>query len=205
MELSTLLMVGQTVSNALTAPSKTKSAKKVASYQKQMADTAYKYNKKQIQDAYGKAYKNSLTSYALELAGIADERAQVQSQLNVMASQQGVNVAESSVSGDMERQLDFEFNKGLQDLETSNMNQLANLVSGMTAQQIGLDNMYSQQTYSIDKAVTTVEDKSREDLFGSILNLGVKGFEDYSSFTSRKESNTLGDWFTSFNFGGGKK
>lgn len=204
MELSTILMVAQTVSEALSMPGKIKSAKRVAGYQKQMAETAYKYNKKQIQDAYGKAYKQSLSNYALELNGITAERENVQSQLNVMASQQGVNLASSSVEGDMERQLDFEFNKGLQDLETSNINQLSNLVSGMTAQQIGLDQSYSNQIATIGKAVDLVEQKSTEDLFSSMLQLGTKGFEDYSDFTSRKESNTLGDWFTSFNFGGGK-
>lgn len=201
MELSTILMVAQTANKVIGGLQKKKGAGKVAKYQKETADQYYKYNKGQLNNAYEKSFKSMMTGYAYERANMAEEYSNVRSKINTMASQQGVNVSDSSVKDDMNNRLDYEYEANLQNLMTSNINQISTMVSNMTAQQIQLDQSYANQINTIDKAVNAVDDKVKEDIFGSILNLGVKGFDDYTDYSSRnKDENTLGKWFLDFSW-----
>lgn len=202
--MSTILYGAQVANNLLTGGSKSKSAKKIAGKQKEMAKDALLYNRGQLEKYYNDAISSTMTQYAEQRAGMADQYLEMSSQINSMISAQGINLANSSVEDDMNNRLDFEYEINLQNATTNTVNQMANIVAGVTAQEIKLQQQYENNVYSIDNAVTKAENESKDKLYQSIFNFGAKAFDDYGSFSSRKEGNDLGAWFTSFNFGGGK-
>lgn len=199
MNFSTALMFGQTVSGIISAPGKIKGASKVAKTQKQTLEKYYSYNKAQIQKAYDNGFKNIMNNHISSRNNLIEQNNEVQSQINIKTSQQGMNISESSFKDDVNNQLDFEFKVGLQDMFKSQTNQIANLVAGMTTQQLQLENQYMGQLNTITDIEDSVNKKVQADMFGNILNLGVKGFEDYESFKSTNEESNFGSWLTSFN------
>lgn len=199
MNFSTAIMFGQTASGILSAPSKIKGAKKVAESQKKTLDKYYQYNKAEIQKAYDNGFKNIMNNHISSRNNLIDQNKDVQSQINLKTSQQGINISESSFKDDINNQLDFEFKVGLQDMVKSQTNQIANLVAGMTAQQLQLEQQYTGSLNTISDIEDNVTKKAQADIFGNILNLGVKGFEDYSGFTSTNDTGNFGSWLTSFN------
>ncbi|MGL5714302.1 MAG: hypothetical protein ACRCX2_14875 [Paraclostridium sp.] len=199
MNLSTALMFAQAGSSIIGAPSKIRGAKKVAKAQRHTLEKYYQYNKGEIERAYDNGFKNMMNNHILNRNALTEQTKDIQSQLNIKASQDGINVSNSSYTDDIQNQLDFEFEVGMQDMITSQSNQIANLVAGMTTQQLQLEQQYSSQLNSINAVEDSVIQKAQADIFGSLMNVGIKGFDDFSNYSATNENGSFGNWLTTFN------
>lgn len=206
MMLSTILMAGQTVSSAIQAGQQSKSAKNIGKIQKQMAKDDLMYNKSQLYDYYDKTMMNSFTQYAQARADKAQEYQSMASELNTMVSSQGVNLASSSVKDDVNNQLDFEYETGLQNLMTNQMNDLSTIAANVAAQDYQIQKQYNDSIHNINSAVQQTENAAWDKVFQNLGNtlVSVAGGIDATHSSnkllnpSQSLSSSIGDYFTSF-------
>ncbi|MGL5712666.1 MAG: hypothetical protein ACRCX2_06580 [Paraclostridium sp.] len=205
MELSSILAIANVGLKAVGGLAGKSGQKSLMKQQKQTAEVYYKFNKKQIAEAYNTGFSDIMTGYARERMNLADETSAVNSQLNMQAMQEGVNLADSSFKGDIQNQLNMQYEIGMQDLLTGSINQTSKLISNSIMQEMQNTNQYYNQTNNIQLAYDQAQEKSRSDLYNSILQLGIQSFDDYSDYKTRTPDGNLGNWAVDFAFLGGKK
>ncbi len=196
MLLSTLLIAGKAVGDTFGAINKGKSAGSIAKDQKKVEKQFYDYNLQQVKKSYGNQFSNMMTNYAKDRAGLSEEITTVNSQLNVKASQNGVNLESSSIDGDMQEQLNHEYNTTLQDMLSSNINRASELVNSVVSNEMKLYQDYSKSISDIDQAVTSVTTQAKVKATDSLLSAGNVFYKDFKKFgiTGAK------DYFSSLSF-----
>lgn len=187
MMFSTMLMAGQTVASGIQGYQSTKSAKKVSKYQKEMAYDDLMYNKGQLYDYANNMLANTYSQYAQARADQLGEYTNVASELNAQMSAQGVNLADSSVAGDMDAKLDFEFEKNMQNSLTNQINTLSNIISGVANQDYQLERQYNNAIYSADSAVLQVEQQATSQFFQNLGNTLISGAQDFEAQSARDD------------------
>lgn len=200
MSVTLFLMGAQAISDVAKGVQAVKGAKGLANEKRETLELYKKYNEKQLEEAYDKAFSNSMNKYIDDRLNITNQFEEVNSQLNIQASMSGVNLADSSYTNDAQAQLDSEFNKNLQNSYQNLINQTADIVMWKTTNDMKLEQQYYNQISDINNAVTNVEnamwDKAgsslakagRRDKAGSSLaNFGMELGKDYSTYGSKKE------------------
>lgn len=173
-----------------------KGAKKIAKEQEKTATMYYEYNKKQLSEAYNKAFNNSMSNYIDTRLNIANEYQDVNTQLNIQASQSNVNLADSSFTTDAQNQLDMEFTRNMQNAYTNLVNQASDLVVNKTTQDMKLNLQYQNQMNDINNAVTQVENEVINKIGESAMSFGTQAYDEYRA--SQSKNNLSNNQLTEF-------
>lgn len=200
MELTTMLMAVKTVGSIFKSDKQIKSVKKAQESQKHLVEETYKYNMKQVNEAYINGYSDLMTKYALERYQLSNEVKTVASDINLQMAQQGANLADSSIANDLETQLDTEFQVNLQNLLGSQINDSSMLIANMTAQKLGLDQSRTQSLMQINSAGSQALSQIDGSIKQNLANFGFQLAEDYSDFKSRNPQDTALNFLTKFSF-----
>lgn len=200
MELTTMLMAVKTVGSIFKSDKQIKSVKKAQAVQKNLVEETYKYNMKQVNEAYINGYSDLMTKYALERYQLSNEVKTVASDINLQMAQQGANLADSSIANDLETQLDTEFQVNLQNLLGSQINDSSMLIANMTAQKLGLDQARTQSLMQINSAGSQAFAQIDGNIKQNLANFGFQLAEDYTDFKSRNPQDTALNFLTKFSF-----
>lgn len=187
MSVTLFLQGAQLIGNIAKGYTQTKGAKSLAKEKEKTATMTYEYNKKQLSEAYNKAFNSSMSSYIDTRLDIADEYQNVNTQLNIQASQANVNLADSSYTTDTQNQLDSEFNRNLQNAYTNLVNQASQLVVNKTTQDMQLNLQYQNQINEINNAVTQVENEVINNIGKSAMNFGTQAYDEYRASQAKSE------------------
>lgn len=202
MNLGLLLSGAKLASDVFSSGKNIKNSKKVANEQLKTSEKYYQYNKKQLQDYYEKTYSDNMTAYINDKNKTTEEYNDVNTKLNIAASIEGINLSDSSFANDVQDKLDNEFTINLQNMYTNTINRASELAINKGSMELQLSNRKQDEYNSITDVKNRVELAMTEKVFGSMLNLGVKAYDDYSSFTEKKQDNTFSKYLSSFKFGG---
>lgn len=200
MDIALALQAAKTVSSAVGSHYKNKSAKKIADIQKGTLEKYNQYNKEQLNKAYDKAISGTMTNYILNRMNITDEYNKMQTDLNIMASQSGINLTDSSFTGDAQSQLDMEFSNNLQNNYGNLISKMADLSLNKTSTELQLGLNYNNQIKQIQDTYNAVKENNINGLVKNAMEFGEKGFEDYSAWSSKRklkeESSSVKDYLS---------
>lgn len=202
MNLGLLLSGAKLASDVFSSGKNIKNSKKVANEQLKTSEKYYQYNKKQLQDYYEKTYSDNMTAYINDKNKTTEEYNDVNTKLNIAASIEGINLSDSSFANDVQNKLDNEFTINLQNMYTNTINRASELAINKGSMELQLLNRKQDEYNSITDVKNRVELAMTEKVFGSMVNLGVNAYDDYSSFTEKKQDNTFSKYLSSFKFGG---
>lgn len=201
MDFGMAMAAYQAVGATVTGITGSKAAKRVASAQRKTADKMYQYNKKQVSDAYAKAYSNSMSNYIDNRRIATQQYDKVKSDLNVYISENNIMLEDSSYFGEAENQLDLEFNTNLENLFGNMVSQTGALASNKIAQEYQLGNQYLNQKRQIDNTLNNVNTALMNNVLDKVGLLATETVSDYQSAKSKGESGySLGDYFSNFGF-----
>lgn len=205
MNLSTILMAGQTIASGIQAAQGGKTAKKIGKYQKEMAKDDYLYNKGQLADYYNKSINSIFGQYAQSRAQQAGEYTKINSELNTQLSAQGVNLADSSVADDMNNQLNFEYENSMQNMLTNQINDISNLIANVGNQEYQIQKGYNDAIYGIDQAVNQVSQQAWDKFAQNASKTLISAADGFSAIKSKNPKasfgENLGTYFSTFSWG----
>lgn len=193
----TLFLTGaKLASDVLQGTSKVRGAKQLGNLKKETSEMLYQYNKKQLEKSYISAFQNTMSSYIDNRLKIAEEYQDVNTKLNIQASQDNINLADSSFTNDAQNNLDMEFNKNLQNAYSNLMNQASSLIVNKTTQDVQLDQQRFEQFNNINNAVAQVEQESWDKIASSAMEFGTQAFDEYRANKAKKGLDNGLDMFT---------
>ena len=191
MNMMMVLQAGKLVNSVLN-PRQKKQAKLVANEQKITQEKFYNYNKKQLERAYDIAFSNTMTNYVNDRMNMTEQYKDMESKLNELASQTGINLANSSFDNDIQNQLNIEFETNLQDQYSNLMDQATQLAIGKTSQDLQLQINNMNKIKQIQETYNSTKNKFMNDIVGNAMDLfgsTVNDFQNYKSKQNLKDKN----------------
>ncbi|MGL5056933.1 MAG: hypothetical protein ACRC6A_06170 [Fusobacteriaceae bacterium] len=209
MLISTLLMAGKTVATAIQGANSKSSASKIAKIQQGIAKEDLMYNKDQLYDYANSAMTQTFSKYAQARADQFGEHNKMASEINTQASAQGVNLANSSLQGDMDARLDFEFETNMQNMLSNQVGELSSIISGASAQEYQLQRGYNSAITNINQAKLQVTKEANDKFYESLSNTMSSVAQGIGDVGAKNPTNTykqnMGEYFTTFpGYGVGK-
>lgn len=193
MDLMMILQGAKVAGDIVGVFGKNKSAKKIAKAQQETVDKYYEFNKEQLDKAYTKAIGNTMTGYVMDRLNMADEYANVKTQLNTLASQSGINLNDSSYNNDAQTQLDLEFETNLQDSYTNLIGRMTDLSMGKTIQGIQLAMNKNDQIKQINNAYDAIKSDNMNKLVKDAMDFGTTAYNNYRADQARQNLGSTND------------
>lgn len=190
MMLSTILMAGQTIASGIQGAQANKSASKIADIQRGMAHDDLMYNRGQLYEYANQALSANFSQYAQARADQLGEYQKMSSDINTMASAQGVNMEDSSFADDVENRLDFEYETNLQNMLSNQIDQLSGIVAGVSNQDYQIQKQYNDSIYGINQAQLKVEQQSMDKFYQNLGNTLISVADGISATGAKNKNNT---------------
>lgn len=187
MNLMLIMQGAKAVGSAVGGIMSMGAVKDAAKAQKETANKYYEYNKGQLNKAYEKAIGNTMTNYVMDRMNMAEEYSKMKSDLNIVASQSGINLADSSFTNDAQNQLDLEFETNLQDSYTNLIGQMTDLAMDKTTQAMQLAINRNTQINQINQAYDKVKSETINKITGDLLNFGSTALDAYMSNKAKND------------------
>lgn len=154
-------------------------ASSVSKEMKAREKAMYEFNKKNLQDAYNNSLQSYYGNYVEERMKITDEYADAKSNLNMIAMQSGVSLADSSVENDIQNQLDREFNNEMQDSYTELANKLTKISLERDIKNTYLDNGLENKLREINLSFEGLQANNSNRFVGDMIDLGTSLYDKY--------------------------
>lgn len=185
MNLTMVLQAGK-IANAL-FNSRTKKAKNVVNEQKKTQMKYYQYNKKQLEEVYNRAFTDNMTNYITEKMNITEQYKNIETQLNHIASQSGVNLGDTSYNNDAQSQLDLEFKTNLQNSMSNMMNKAVDLIMYKTGKDTQLLMEKNDNINKINNSFDKMKDNAYDKIAKEFSTFGGYVVEDYTNWKSKED------------------
>ena len=174
-----LLKGGQVLYGAYKGNNQVKVASGISKEMMAKEKAMYEYNKKNLQDAYDSSLQNYYGNYVQERMKITDEYADAKSNLNMLAMQNGVSLADTSYDVDIKDQLDREFNNEMQDSFTNLANKLTKLSLERDIKNTHLDSGLENKLREINLAFDSLQVNHSNKFMGDLINLGTSLYDKH--------------------------
>ena len=204
--LTTMMMIkaGADMFQGLSAIRGSEKQKKI---QKEILDIRYKFNQEQMKKAFDLSYSNIMRSYAdarqaqLEEAtkGIKDTNIQIS------ARAQNVNLTESSFKGDINAVMDYSLLENVNTMLQSQENDVNSLLNQKFATEFQAQQQYQDSLFNINNSAQ----QQKQVGFGQLLSGSLDLYTGFSQMKMDKESTKTGEVKKDLvlegikNFGGG--
>ena len=139
----------------------------------------YEFNKQNLQEAYDVTFQSYMGKYVEDRMNIADQYSNAQSTLNMVASQMGYSLADSSYTNDIEDQLNREYTNELQDSYSDLTMKLNKLMFDKSIRDVSLDVDLNNKLGSINNTMSSIRQQSNDLFYNSLTDLGLKLYDDY--------------------------
>lgn len=154
-----------------------RSAGKVASEQRKIADLQYGYNKKEVERAFETNLEGLAQSYTKEMSSLFSNAEKTISQVNIGLGKK--NVESESIENDINNELESDIQEAVLALVDSKKFAFDELANQKSAQlyQIGSD--YAMAIGKINSDYINARSQAFGQIIGGALNIGKNGFDFY--------------------------
>jgi len=183
-----MLAAGKMAMESISGTIQNMAASKVAEYEKDVATMYYNYNKNQIQEAYNDTYSSLMANYAEDRLELSNEYLDASSDINVFVSQQSTYLTTTSETESVQSRLDAEYIESMNNLTANNTYQISAITSNTMAQNLQLDQTYTNQINALDESVDAVKQNTNNRILSSVMELADAGLDEYRSYKAKNDS-----------------
>ena len=180
-----ILMAGKALIDYDKGKKGLKTAESIAKINARREKAYYDYNKQNLQDSYDMSFQSYMGKYVEDRMAIADQYASAQSNLNIVASQMGYNLADTSFTNDIQDQLDREYTTELQDTYSSLTSKLNEMLFKKNIREVELSNQLNKNLGSINNTLSGIRQQTNDLFYNSITDLGLKLYDDYRGIKAK--------------------
>ena len=180
-----ILMAGKALIDYDKGKKGVKTAESIAEINLRREKAYYEYNKKNLQDSYDLTFQSYMSKYVDDRMSIADQYSDAQSNLNMIASQMGYNLADSSFTNDIQDQLDREYTTELQDTYSNLTFKLNELMFKKNVKDVELTTKLNKSVTNINNTMAGIRQQTNDLFYNSITDLGLKLYDDYRGIKAK--------------------
>ena len=180
-----ILMAGKVFLDYNKGKKGVKTAESISKINLRREQAMYEYNKKNLQDSYDMSFQSYMGKYVEDRMAIADQYTNAQSNLNMVASQMGYNLVDSSFTNDIQDQLDREYTTELQDTYSNLTMKLNELMFNKNIREVELNNQLNKSVTNINSTMAGIKQQTNDLFYNSLTDLGLKLYDDYRGIKAK--------------------